>query len=166
MKRELILIRHIKSAWGDLSLPDFERPIKKSRIADGEQMAKKLFKLQLQPDLILCSPAKRTKQTAEYFCTGLNYNYDRIQFDQRLYESSAQEYLAVIRETAPAIRTLVVVGHNPSITDFANLFVRPRIEEVPTTGVIWLQLESADWELYTTTPCSLSYFLTPDTLNK
>ncbi len=162
MKRELILIRHIKSAWGDLSLPDFERPIKKSRATDAEKMAKTLSNLGLKPDLILCSPAKRTKQTVECFCTGLTYDYNRIQFDQRLYESSAQDYLSVIRETSAAIETLVVVGHNPSITDFANLFARPRIEEVPTTGVIWLEFDSADWELYTTTPASLHHFLTPE----
>ena len=68
MKRELILIRHTKSSWADFSLPDFDRPLKKDRTDDAKNMAKQLKKLKVKPNLILCSPAKRTKQTAEYFC--------------------------------------------------------------------------------------------------
>lgn len=164
MKRELILIRHTKSSWGDLSLPDFERPIKKDRADDAKNMAKHLNDLKPKPDLILCSPAKRTKQTAEYFSDRLNYNFDKIVFDMRLYESSAEEYLAVIREINASIKTLVVVGHNPSITHFVNQFLQNKIDEVPTTGVVWLAFESSDWEIYKTTPCELKYFLTPKTI--
>ncbi len=161
MKRELILIRHTKSGWGDLSLPDFERTLKKDRIDDAKNMAKKLHTLSVTPDLILCSPAKRTKQTAEYFCEALNYPFANIQFEQRLYETSAADYLEVVQETPLEVATLVLVGHNPSITDFANMFTHPRIEELPTTGVIWLEFDSADWLLYNTSACRLKAFLTP-----
>lgn len=161
MKRELILIRHTKSGWGDLSLPDFERTLKKDRIEDAKNMAKKLHALGVKPDLILCSPARRTKQTAEYFCERLNYPPGKMRFEHRLYETSAADYLAVVQETTPEVATLVLVGHNPSITDFANMFAHPRIEELPTTGVIWLEFNSADWLLYNSTPGRLKAFLTP-----
>jgi phosphohistidine phosphatase len=164
MKRELVLIRHTKSSWGDLSLPDFDRPIKKDRIEDAKEMAEKLKKLKLHPDLIICSPALRTKQTAEYFCDNLNYDYDKMQMEKRIYESSAEEYMQVIRETDKEVKTLVLIGHNPSITIFANQFLTDKIEDVPTTGVVWLEFESTDWEIYRTTPCKLKFFLTPKTL--
>lgn len=164
MKRELILIRHTKSSWADLNMHDFDRPLKKDRADDARNMASKLKDLKLQPDLIICSPALRTKQTAEYFCDKLKYDYDKIFFEERIYESSAEEYTQVIRETDSKIKTLILIGHNPSITDFANQFLENKIEEVPTTGVVWLEFENTDWEIYKTTRCKLKYFLTPKTI--
>ncbi len=164
MNRELILIRHTKSSWGDLSLPDFDRPLKKDRTGDAKNMAEKLKKLKLHPDLIICSPALRTLQTAEYFYEKLKFDYHNILLEKRIYESSAEEYMQVIRETDAKVKTLVLIGHNPSITDFANQFLENKIDEVPTTGVVWLEFESEDWEIYKTTPCKFRYFLTPKTI--
>jgi len=163
-KRQLILIRHTKSSWNDFSIPDFDRPLKKDRIEDARKMAAKLKSLKLEPDLIICSPAKRTRQTVEYFCDKLKYDPDKIQLEKRIYESNAEAILQVVRETDASVKTLVLVGHNPSITDFANLFVTEKIDEVPTTGVVWLQFENPDWEIYRPTPCKLKYFLTPKTI--
>jgi phosphohistidine phosphatase len=160
-KRQLILIRHTKSSWADLGMRDFDRPLKKDRTDDAKNMAKHLTELGVKPDLILCSPALRTKQTVEFFCEKLNYDYNKIEFDMRLYESSAEDYTQVVRETDEQIRTLVVVGHNPSISDFANQFLQSKISEVPTTGVVCLEFEIDNWEIYRATPCELKYFLTP-----
>lgn len=164
MKRELILIRHTKSSWADLNMHDFDRPLKKDRTNDARNMAAKLKDLKLQPDLVICSPALRTKQTAEYFTTKLEYDYDKILFEERFYESSADDYMKVIRETDKQVETLVLVGHNPSITNFVNQFLEDKIFELPTTGVVWLTFESEDWEIYKTTPCKLRHFLTPKTI--
>jgi phosphohistidine phosphatase len=162
--RQLVLIRHTKSSWADFSLPDFDRPIKKDRVDDAKNMAAKLKALKLEPDLIICSPAKRTRQTVTYFCDKLKYEEEKIQFEKRIYESSAEEILQVVRETGAGVKTLVIVGHNPSITHFANLFIAGKIDEVPTTGVVWLEFENDDWEIYRQTPCRLKWFLTPKTI--
>lgn len=164
MNRELILIRHTKSSWANLNMRDFDRPLKKDRTDDAQNMAKHLKELGLKPDLILCSPALRTKQTVEFFCNKLKYDYNNIVFDMRLYESSAEEYMQVIRETESQIQTLLVVGHNPSITHFANLFLADKIDEVPTTGVVWLELKNDTWEIYSTTPCKLKFLISPKTI--
>jgi phosphohistidine phosphatase len=163
MKRTLVLIRHTKSNWGDLSLPDFDRPVKKERIEDAQNMAARLKDLELKPDLIICSPARRTRQTVEYFCDKLKYDPDKIEFDKRIYESTAEEVLQVIRETDARVKTLFVVGHNPSITDLANMFAENSIIEVPTTGVVWLEFGINTWDVYKLTPCKLKAFLTPKT---
>lgn len=162
--RQLILIRHTKSSWKDYSLPDFDRPLKKDRIPDAKNMAKKLHTLHLKPDLILCSPAKRTRQTAEYFCNELGYDFNRVRFDQRLYESSAEEIREVVSETPDEIKTLIVVGHNPSLTHFANMFNGISVPDFPTTGVAWLELDADDWNIRSVTPCKLKWFLTPKTI--
>ena len=164
MKRTLLLIRHTKSNWGDFTQPDFDRPIKKDRADDAKNMAAELKSLDVEPDLIICSPAKRTRQTVEFFCDKLKYDYDKILFDKRIYESTAEEVLHVIRETSADIKTLVVVGHNPSLTDLANMFTENSIGEMPTTGVVWLEFAINSWEIYKLTPCKLKAFLTPKTI--
>jgi phosphohistidine phosphatase len=164
MKRSLILIRHTKSSWGDLSQPDFDRPIKKERIEDAKEMAAELKELGVEPDLIICSPARRTRQTAEYFYDKLKYEEKDVQFDKRIYESTAEDVLQVVRETDALIKTLVVIGHNPSLTHLANMFAANSIDEIPTTGVVWLEFAAKNWEIYKLTPCKLKAFLTPKTI--
>lgn len=164
LKRNLIVIRHTKSEWGDFSTPDFDRPIKKDRVEDAREMASKLKSLGLKPDLIICSPARRTRQTAEYFCDKLKYDTARVQFDKRIYESSAEDILQVVQQVEPDIRTLVIIGHNPSLTYFVNLFIEEKIEELPTTGVVWIEFKTGNWEIYRNTTGKLKYFLTPKTI--
>lgn len=164
MKRELILIRHTKSSWADKDMHDFDRPLKKDRTDDAKEMARHLKEFGLKPDLILCSPALRAKQTAELFCNQLKYDFDKIVFDMRLYESSAAEYRQVIRETDLTIKTLVVIGHNPSITDFFNQVMEPELDELPTTGVVWIELDSDSWEIKNSTSGRLKKLLWPKIL--
>lgn len=164
MKRELVLIRHTKTNLAENGQRDFDRALRKDRTDDAKNMAKQLKELGLQPDLILCSPALRTKQTAELFCEKLKYDFSKIVFDMRLYESSAEDYLEVVRETNKEIETLIVIGHNPSVTHFANQFLKKEIDIMPTTGVVWLEFENDDWELHRRTPCQLRQFLTPKTI--
>lgn len=164
MKRELILIRHTKSSWADKDMHDFDRPLKKDRTDDAKEMARHLKEFGLKPDLILCSPALRAKQTAELFCNQLKYDFDKIVFDMRLYESSAKEYMRVVHETDKQIKSLMLIGHNPSITDFINEFMETKLDELPTTGVIWLEFETDDWNVYRTTYCRLKKLMWPSIL--
>ncbi len=161
MKKELVLIRHTKSSWGNFSLPDFDRPLKKDRIDDAHRMAVKLKQLNLQLDLIICSPALRTKQTAGHFCNVLGYDFNKINFDSRLYESSAEEYLKVIQQIDSRFGTVIIIGHNPSITDLTSLLLNERTGEIPTTGTVWLEFESKGWKISKETIVKLKHFLTP-----
>lgn len=164
MRRQLVLVRHTKSSWKELGLTDFDRPLKKDRKEDATQMGKHLNSLNLKPDVIISSPAVRTRQTADLLCQNLPFRSSEIVFDKRIYESSAEEVLQVIRETADEVRTLVVVGHNPSLTHLVNMLVPNSIEELPTTGVAWLEIECHNWEIYTTNNVVLRYFISPKTM--
>ncbi len=162
--KHLVLIRHTKSSRSHLGLTDFERPLKKDRLHDAERMSRKLASLGLSPDHILCSPARRTRQTVEYFSEALGYPHNKIEFEQRLYESSGGEYLQCIRMADAAVHTLVVVGHNPSLTQLAN-YLLPGVNDcLPTTGVVWLSLDSNDWEVDSATPTELLHYLIPKTI--
>jgi phosphohistidine phosphatase len=164
MDRNLVLIRHTKSDWSHAGLTDFERPLRADRTDDAKRMSKKLKQLKLYSDLIICSPAKRTRQTSEFFCHALEYDYNRVQFEMRLYESSAEDYLQVIREVNADVQTLLLFGHNPSITHLVHYFLPKHVVEMPTTGVVWISFQSPDWEVYSTTPLEGKGFFTPKTI--
>ncbi|MCS6934742.1 MAG: histidine phosphatase family protein [Chitinophagales bacterium] len=162
--KQLVLIRHTKSDWSDETLRDFDRPIKESRKGDATAMAGHLHRLGLRPDYVLCSPALRTRQTALLICKGLNFDEAKIVYDKALYESSADDYMAVIQRTPARVNTLVVIGHNPSITYFAQKYGRVRIDHVPTTGVVWLEYGCDDWHLEKRGG-RLLHFITPGALS-
>lgn len=145
-------------------MADFDRPLKKDRIDDAKNMGRYLRELGLKPDLVLCSPALRTRQTAELICDKLKYDFDEVSFDKRIYESTAEEVMQVVREVAAEVNTLVVIGHNPSLTHFAAQYTDKLMFEMPTTGVAWLEFENSDWEIYKTTKASLKYLLDPEAI--
>lgn len=164
MKRQLVLIRHTKSSWNDLSLSDFERPLMKERIGDAEKMAKTLRDLGLKADHIICSAALRTRETGEYFYDKLGYDVSNVQFEQRIYECAPEDLYEVIHEIEPNVETLVIFGHNPSLTYFVNYYSGKNIIEMPTTGVAWLEFDTDDWNIDRYIPGTLRYFLRPKEL--
>lgn len=164
MKRELVLIRHTKSSWSDLSLSDFERPLKKDRTGDAEKMARALHSLGLKPDHIICSPAVRTRQTGEYFYPQLGYDVSNVQYDKRIYECAPEDLYEVIRETEAGVKQLVLIGHNPSLTYFVNYYSGKHIIEMPTTGVAWIEFDTDTWDIDRYTPGTLKHFLRPKEL--
>ena len=84
MKRTLILVRHAKSSWDSLDLPDTERPLADRGKRDAPMMGKRLAKQQGKPDLILSSPARRALTTAEIIASKLGYQTKDIVVDDRV----------------------------------------------------------------------------------
>lgn len=164
MKRQLVLIRHTKSSWNDLSLSDFDRPLNTDRIGDAQKMAKVLEDLGLKADHIICSAALRTRQTAEYFYDRLGADANTVQFEKRIYECAPEDLYEVIHEIEGDVETIVIFGHNPSLTYFVNYYSGKNIIEMPTTGVAWLEFDTEDWNIDRYTPGTLRYFLRPKEL--
>ena len=79
MKR-LILIRHAKSSWKDMSLSDFDRPLNKRGMANGEFMSDLLSKKIKSVDAFFSSSSKRTILTSKFFIDKINVNKERIYY--------------------------------------------------------------------------------------
>lgn len=161
ISKNLILIRHTKSSWKDFSLSDFDRPIKKDRMNDATEVFNQLNDLKIRPDVLITSPAKRTVQTTKILCKAIGYSFEAVVKDMRLYETGYEEYLSVIREIDQRNNTVVIIGHNPSLTTLCNYFHNVTIEHIPTTGVVWLSIESEDWQLLSNNHTSIKLFLHP-----
>jgi phosphohistidine phosphatase len=142
---QLLLVRHAKSSWKDDSLHDIDRPLNKRGLRDAPEMGRRLADRNLNPQLIVTSPAARTLATAQAIAAQLNEPPQNIVIEDCLYGATSDDVLNVIRQFDDSIHTAMVVFHNPTITDLANRYADPFIDNVPTCGIITLQLPTNSW---------------------
>jgi phosphohistidine phosphatase len=116
--RTLVLFRHAKSAWPDVA--DHDRPLARRGIRAAPVMGRWLRETGLLPGQVLCSTARRARETWQFAQAGLAAT-PPVTFDARIYEASATDLLALIREVPSATGTLLLIGHNPAIEDLALL---------------------------------------------
>jgi phosphohistidine phosphatase len=115
--RQLLLLRHAKSSWDDPKLSDHARPLNQRGHRAAQSMARAMRDLGLTPDLVLVSSARRTLQTLEAL-----EPWDEtplIEPMDALYLAPASDMLDVLRRTTPAVRSLLLVGHNPGLHELA-----------------------------------------------
>ena len=144
MKKTLLLVRHAKSSWDDVTLPDKERPLADRGKRDAPLMGKRLAKRQVRPDLILSSPARRALSTAGIIAKELNYRAEDIVVDERLYATDADMLLDVIGELSDKLKCVMLFGHNPEFADLAQrLSNEPAL--MPTCAVAQFTFESTPW---------------------
>jgi len=145
--KTIILVRHAKSSWKDLSLDDFDRPLNKRGKRNAPFMGIKLKERQIMPDLILSSPAKRARKTATAIAKKVGYPKEKIIFNDHMYHSSALYLLDVVRNQDDANETIMLFGHNPGFNDFANILLEQNsVYNIPTTGIYAISFHVDSWE--------------------
>ena len=145
MKR-LTLVRHAKSDWSLPGQQDWDRELSKRGERDAPEMARRLRSRKLKPLLILTSPAARALRTATIMAHELKVPAQHMRQEERLYLAGPAEMLAVIRELGSTAAHLMVFGHNPGITEFANRLSRGEtIDNLPTCGVFTALFDVSDW---------------------
>jgi phosphohistidine phosphatase len=108
----LIVLRHAKSAWPDTD--DHERPLAPRGHRDAPAAGRLLRELGRLPDFVVCSTARRARETWESATSACNCAAPVV-FDPRIYDASAIELLDVVRETPPRVRNLLLIGHHPGV---------------------------------------------------
>ena len=144
MKRTLILVRHGKSSWEQVSLADRERPLAARGLRDAPLMGGRLAREGVRPDLILSSPACRALSTARLLAPELGYPEGKIAIDDRLYESDVETLLGVMGELADELMIVLLVGHDPEFTALAHGFSRG-IVRMPTCAVARFTFDAPSW---------------------
>ena len=115
--RRLLLVRHAKAADGPV---DAERPLTDRGTRQATAIGARLEQAGLAPDRVLVSPARRAAQTWGLASAQLGAAPPPIT-DERIYDNTVEALLAAIRETADDVRTVAVVGHNPSIGELTHV---------------------------------------------
>ncbi|MBV4395732.1 histidine phosphatase family protein [Advenella alkanexedens] len=142
--KTLLLVRHAKSSWSDPTLPDRIRPLAGRGRHDVEKMGKRLASRGVKPDLVLSSPAVRTAETAKALGKSLGYKHRNITVNDRLYACQPGDILEVVKDFDDGLSYVMLVGHNPEITDFVHLFT-DRVAYMPTCATLELQFDVEAW---------------------
>jgi phosphohistidine phosphatase len=142
--KALTLIRHAKSSWADPGIADIDRPLNDRGKSDAPMMGRRLASIGFAPDLVLSSPARRARRTAKAIIHELA-STPALGIEPALYLATPDEMLELIRSFGSSLAHVAMVGHNPGLTDLANRLGSTRIDNVPTTGVVRLELDVDAW---------------------
>jgi phosphohistidine phosphatase len=159
--RTLILLRHAKAERPD-GKPDFERRLTKRGQADAEAAGSWLADQGLLPDLVLSSPATRTRQTWHGIAVGLaqtdpdGKTAPEVRYEHDLYDGGRTEIIDLLRAVPDDMATILVIGHNPPISDVSILLRGDAggLEGLKTCGIAvhradgpWSETEPGGMEL-------------------
>ncbi|HET6833675.1 MAG TPA: histidine phosphatase family protein [Acidimicrobiales bacterium] len=165
--RHLWLLRHAKSSWDDVGLPDRLRPLAPRGVRAARAVARHLRTTAVAPDLVLCSPARRAVQTWEGVAPGVPAGTP-VEFDEAIYHAGGDELLARLQQLPSQTESVLLVGHNPGLQDLAVDLVasgdpelRERLEtKLPTGALVTLEVPS-DWDDMTWGVATLLAYVVP-----
>ncbi len=145
MQKRITLLRHAKSSWKDASLADRDRPLNRRGNKSAPDMGKRLAELGVRPSLLLTSPAQRARETARLIARELNYPLEFIQSESELYLATPETILQVVARQDNGFNDVMLFGHNPGITELANRLGDRNIDNVPTCGMVGIELDVKEW---------------------
>ena len=169
----LTLFRHAKSSWADPSLEDFDRPLAPRGEAAAPLMGAFLAERGLVPDLVQCSPSRRTRQTLG-LAIGPQKSQPETRFLDEIYHATVPALLAIIRAAPSAAHRLMLVGHNPGLQSLALELIgggdasgrRGIAHKFPSAAVAVMTFDAADWSAIRSTAGYLTIFMTPKQLDR
>lgn len=142
--KKLYLIRHAKSSWKDITLDDFDRPLNKRGKLNAPFMALKLKQMGIFPDLMISSPAKRAKSTAQAFKEKLQFE-KKILYIDSIYLCDTYEIEQIVKDINDKYDTVFLFAHNPTLNEFVQEHLNIT-ENIPTCGVVGIGFDCNNWK--------------------
>lgn len=142
----LTLLRHAKTETGRAGQDDWDRVLEPQGKRDAAQMAQRFKETYPLPDLIIASPAVRAITTAQSFAKAWGIDETTIVADERLYLASPKAMLQVVHELGLQAEHLLIVGHNPGITEFGDrLSCERSLDNMPTCSWYTMEVDLPSW---------------------
>jgi phosphohistidine phosphatase len=171
-ERRLLLLRHAKSDWSAEGQDDHERPLSRRGRHAAQRIGEELARRRIAPERILCSSARRTRETVELVQPYLPESAALV-VDARLYLASPEALLERIADVDDRVRTLLVVGHNPGLEELATQLAAGGDEDAlarlrrkfPTGGLADLRIAAARWRDVARARGTLAAFVCPRELD-
>lgn len=162
--KTLHLIRHAKSSWSDPALADMDRPLNARGKKACKVMAPAIQNTGCTFQTIFCSSARRARQTIELIAAALPNHSTECHLDDELYTFNAMDLLNWCQRLDKALDDIVIVGHNPAITEFCNYLGDIAIDNIPTCGYVQLHCHCESWLTLNTGCAETVTVLTPKTI--
>lgn len=165
----LLLLRHAKSSWTDPGLDDHDRPLNARGQKSAPLIGRFMREQKLNPDLVLCSPARRARETWKLVSAELRSS-PRLLMEDGLYDfGNGGRILDTVRAKADTAKTVLVVGHNPSIERLAQRLIgkgdaklRKRLaEKYPTGALAAISFDAKEWKDIEDGKGTLASFIRP-----
>lgn len=144
--KTLFLVRHAKSDWSNHNFSDKERPINQRGLRDAPLMAQRLKLLNIPINEIISSPAVRAWSTAKIFAEFLDYPLPKIKQEPLLYEADVKLFLSVINKLPESKDTVMIFGHNPTLTEMIDYLADHELSKLPTCGIAMIAFDLESWK--------------------
>ncbi|MBX9666804.1 MAG: histidine phosphatase family protein [Candidatus Obscuribacterales bacterium] len=157
--KHLFLLRHAKSSWDHPGLADFDRPLNERGQKAAPKMGKVIVEKKVKPEIILCSPAKRTIETAKLVLESSKLKTD-ITYEKRIYDASTRTLIDILKSQNSDIASILLIGHNPGMSDLLTELTGES-EHFPTAALAMIQLKIESWNRIKDGAGSLNWILRP-----
>lgn len=165
----LLVMRHAKSSWDQPELDDFDRPLQRRGERAAPLVAAAIARHNLIPGFVLCSPARRTRETLGLVLQTLKAPKVETRFDAKFYAASAGDWLATVQALATPATIVLIVGHNPAVETLARTLAEPSsrpeygalIEKFPTGALAVIEFKGRDWSMVKPQTGKLAHFIKP-----
>jgi phosphohistidine phosphatase len=145
-RKTLHIVRHAKSSWDYDNISDIDRPLKLKGIKNAYEMARRIKIRNALPELMITSPANRAIHTAIIFARVFELPLSKIIIEENLYATEEDSVMDIIKKTDNSVKSLMIFGHNPELTYFANIFVKNTIDNISTAGIVSLVFDIENWK--------------------
>lgn len=162
--KQLLIVRHAKSSWDNPGLEDYQRPLLERGKKKTRYILDYLLKQQIRPDLIISSHATRALDTAKIIAHALFIPEDKIIISKNLYHGDAESLFNHFYDMNDAVNSLMMVGHNPTLTYFSNYFLDKKIDNLPTSGVVCIEFKTDTWAEIQTSKRKTRFVISPGEL--
>jgi phosphohistidine phosphatase len=142
--KTLFLVRHAKSSRDDPTIADRDRPLSDRGSRDAPKMGERLEKRDVEPDLMLSSPALRALTTAQLIAKKLDYKAKNIVVDDRIYATSPKVLLEIIHGLDDKLNCVMLIGHNPEMSELAHRLAS-EITDMATCAVAEFHFDIKSW---------------------
>lgn len=159
--KTLHIVRHAKSSWKYDNVMDYDRPLKNKGIKNNYSIAEKISSF-VQVDLIISSPAVRALHTATIFSRVLNFPLSDLTLSEVLYSSHEEVVYNFLTNLNDEHNQVMVVGHNPTLTNLANRFIAEPIDNIPTSGCVSIKFDVDNWGAIEESRVNTVHFTVPE----
>ncbi len=149
--KTVLLLRHAKSSWDNPAQADHDRPLNARGLRAAPRMGQLIADEGLRPQLIVSSTAERARTTAAMVAEECGYEGD-VRLTDELYHASPQDCLRVLGGLPDDLESVLLVGHNPGLSELVLELSGQRID-MPTAGLVLLQSPRTSWSEFERDPC-------------
>jgi phosphohistidine phosphatase len=159
--KTIYIVRHAKSSWNMIDIPDEQRPLLEKGKKRTMKVVNYLKENHIKVDYIISSHALRALETAKILAQALKYPIGDIKIDPNIYHADSDAILNQFHDLPDRFDSAMIVGHNPCLTDFVNIYLDSPVENLPTSGVVSFSFDTDHWEKVPVSDRKTNFILFP-----